>query len=446
MKQLFLFISLVFAAHAWGNLHLAPPDFDIPEGRAIFIDMTHAHHHILFDANAKRATATSTITFNSTKAGLPIFDLVPNPTLVEINGEVVAQKLISLPGNESKVRVVLKRLPPGTHTLKVVNRITEGVKFFPFKQIRAGFWIRDLKSRMFWEQYLPVNLEFDQHARVMDIEMRGRKKYNQVIHANGKVTNTGLNQWRIEYPEWYTVSAPYFHTLRKGARRTRYYNLTSMDGRKIPVTIYTFFPWSVGRYFKETKKVFHELEKDYGPWPHDFFIAYGAGFGGMEHAGATMTSFAALDHEMIHCYFAKGVLPANGNAGWIDEAIARWRDDGYPTRFTPGEPANLAGRSIYARNTHSKSYGHGSHFLSYLDSQMQNLGGMKAFLRGYFQAYKYTLITTEHFRNNLEFFTGINLEQLFKDQVYTPTPSKSHEVHRSHAHPEMTPEILNKYL
>ncbi len=446
MKPFLILIFMIFAAQSWANLHLAPPDFNIPEGRAVFVDFTDSHHHIVFDGKKRKAIATSTITFFNTKPGMPIFDLLETPSLVEIDGEAVGQKLINLPGGESEVRVVLKHLAPGVHTLKVVNEIKKNVRFTLFRNVKAGFWIRDLKSRMFWEQYLPVNLEYDQHARTMDIEFKGRKIHNQAVHANGKVERTSVNTWRIEYPAWYTVSAPYFHTLKVGSKPTVNFNVKSIDGRNVPFTIYTSFPWRVSTFTKEAIKVFHELESDYGPYPHDSLIAYGSGFGGMEHAGATQTSLGALDHEMLHFYFAKGVLPANGNAGWIDEAIARWRDDGYPTRYAPGVPANLAGRSIYARNTNSQAYAHGSHFLSYLDSMMQNVGGMKAFLRGYFQAYKYTLVTTDHFINNLEFFTGMSLRQMFIENVFTPTPEKTLEMHGDHAHPEMTEEMLEALL
>jgi hypothetical protein len=50
----------------------------------------------------------------------------------------------------------------------------------------------------------------------------------------------------------------------------------------------------------------------------------------MEYCGATMTDPGALGHELTHSWFARGVMPANGNTGWIDEAVASWRDDGYP--------------------------------------------------------------------------------------------------------------------
>ena len=75
---------------------------------------------------------------------------------------------------------------------------------------------------------------------------------------------------------------------------------------------------------------------------------YIAGRGGMEHCGATITSMSALAHEITHSWFARGVMPANGNAGWIDEGTARWRDRGYPTAkgFSVRQPVNLSNYSL----------------------------------------------------------------------------------------------------
>ena len=46
------------------------------------------------------------------------------------------------------------------------------------------------------------------------------------------------------------------------------------------------------------------------------------------------------------------------------------------------------------------------------------MGGLKAFLRGYFAAYKHTIVTTEHFKNNLEFFSGLELDADFEQYIW----------------------------
>ena len=225
----------------------------------------------------------------------------------------------------------------------------------------------------------------------------------------------------------------------------------SVSGRKIPITVYSPFKSRTKRFKAETIRVMAELEADYGPWAHPSFIAYGTlpGTGGMEHSGATQTSFGALDHEMIHSYFAKGIMPANGASGWIDEAIATWRDRGYPRLAGPGfEGSNIGGHSPYQRHTDNRSYGLGSSFLAYLDWQLQDRGGLKAFLRGYFAAYKHQVVTTEHFKNNLEFFSGLELDDEFDTFVLGKSqgPLVEHEEVGDPVHKALTEDELLQLL
>ena len=44
----------------------------------------------------------------------------------------------------------------------------------------------------------------------------------------------------------------------------------------------------------------------------------------MEYDGATTASVAALEHEVFHSWFGRGVKPARAADGWIDEAWTTW--------------------------------------------------------------------------------------------------------------------------
>jgi hypothetical protein len=151
---------------------------------------------------------------------------------------------------------------------------------------------------------------------------------------------------------------------------------------------------------------------------------------------------------MLHSYFAKGVMPANGNSGWIDEAIASWRDKGYQRTPTPGfTGSNIGRRTVYNRSTDKRSYDLGSKFMAYLDYRLQDVGGLKAFLRGYFATYKRTVVTTEHFKNNLEFFSGLDLSHEFNTLIWGTNPSKAQESHEENPnHDALTAEQLKSIL
>jgi hypothetical protein len=450
VKKILLLSLLIFTTAAQANLHLAPPDFGTQAGRAIFVDFKAAEYEITYDFEAERVSVNSKITFENKNTGTPLFDLVPHPTNLRLNGKKVGQKLISFPGQLSKFRQVQAEISPGVHVLEMENQIYTNVNFHKNTQrVSSAFWIRDLKDRMFLEQYVPSNFEYDQYKITMTVNFKGVRTAHQEFYANGTVTQLSPVSWKIEYPEWFTVSCPYYHLSPKGWLHRIDFTYRSINGKNIPITVYSPYKKRTRRFKDETIKVMKELEDDYGPWGHPSFIAYGTmvGTGGMEHAGATATSFGALDHEMLHSYFAKGVLPANGNSGWIDEAIASWRDRGYQRLPDPGfTGSNLGAHSPYKRNTDSRAYSLGAAFMAFLDWRLQDIGGLKAFLKGYFAAYKHTVITTEHFKNNLQFFSGLNFEAEFDTYILGPNESSKQSMEENPNHPHLTSEQLKAIL
>jgi len=447
MKK-YLLLAGLLSTSAFANLHLAPPDFETQNGRAVFVDFKTADYEITYDIKNRKTSVKSRIVFQAEKSGMPLFDLVPKPTSVKINGKEVGQNLITFPGKESKLRQVNEVVTRGEHVLEVTNTFKENVRYNRItKTFSSAFWIRDLTDRLFMEQYIPSNFEFDQYKMTFDIIVKGTKKARQDIYANGVVTKTSPTTFKIEFPEHYTVSCPYFHTTPKNRMSRRDFTYKSVSGRNIPITVYSPNPIRTIAFKKETIRVMKELEADYGAWGHPQFIAYGTfpKTGGMEHAGATATAYGSLDHEMLHSYFAKGVMPANGNSGWIDEALARWRDSGYPRLMTPGfEGSNIGGQSVYKRNTDRRSYALGSAFMAYLDYRLQNIGGLKAFLRGYFQTYNRHVVTTEHFKNNLEFFSGMNFDAEFGQYIWGENSEDSLNVdeHNPHHHALTKSQLL----
>jgi hypothetical protein len=431
MKK-YIILILFVSTSVLANLHLAPADFNTQTGQAIFVDFKSAQYDVLYDVIRKKTNVKSRITFFSDKEGSPIFDLIPDPEDVMLDGKAVVVSEVLAP-NGSKLRVINELIKPGIHILEMKNLLKRNVRYNLLKRtVSSAFWLRDLKYRMFLEQYFPSNFEFDQYQMTFNVTFSGIKKAKQEFFTNGEVKKVSPNSYQIIFPDYFTVSCPYFHTTPKGQKKRIDFNYSSIDGRSLPITVYTSW-WSNPLKFKqEAIKILKELENDYGPWGHKGLVAYETfpGTGGMEHSGATQTSLGALDHEMLHSYFARGVMPANGNAGWIDEAIASWRDFGYQRKPLPEfTGSNLGKGSAYQRNTDSRAYSIGREFMAYLDFRLQDIGGLKAFLRGYFQTYKHTVITQEHFKNNLEFFSGLDLTLAFDTYIWgeNTDEKKSHK-------------------
>jgi hypothetical protein len=141
----------------------------------------------------------------------------------------------------------------------------------------------------------------------------------------------------------------------------------------------------------------------------------------VEHAGATITSLWALEHEFTHFWFARGVMPVDGNSGWMDEAIASWRDDAYP-RNDPrlsATPVNLAGFSPYRRSTPIASYSLGNRFMGELDYYFSLQGiEFKDVLAELFRTFAGTGISTSTFRSFVEDRLDVDLSSRFDRYVY----------------------------
>lgn len=130
-----------------------------------------------------------------------------------------------------------------------------------------------------------------------------------------------------------------------------------------------------------------------------------------------------LEHELTHSYFARGLMPANGNAGWLDEAIASWRDDHYP-RYTNMEgSSSLSSHAYYTRKTDYLAYSYGARFISYLDGKIvQHVDpkGLKSFLKYARNKYLFVPYTIESFVQWMEEYYNFEIMHDFKTYTYSP--------------------------
>lgn len=433
----------IFTVHASANLHQAPPHLNLKTNDfAVFVDFTNSNSKIIYDLSSKKTTAVTTITFEQVDPGRPIFDLVPNIDELKINGSIAQAKSISMNGT-SQVQYIDQILPAGKHTMEVRNQITKNVSMGGWwtKSLKAAFWMSDLSDRRYIEQYLPANLEYDQYPSEIEYLIKGSQD-EHVIYTNGEVTEIAKNHWKVQYPATYSASSYFMHITKKGAIPVKQATYRSIDGRDIPVTVYT--SQSTSKFMNATLRILKELEGDYGPWPHAQVIVYGAGQGGMEHCGATITSFSALGHELIHSYFARGVMPAHGNSGWVDEAIASWRDASY---YSYGQGSltrtSMAGHSVYRRTTDRSAYSSGMRFIGHLHQKFKATDSFKHFLKDFFQANKFKPFKTHEFKQAIEEYYNTDVSYLFNTYIYGKEGVDLH--HHDDENP-MHPKLTDKEL
>lgn len=445
-----LLLITLFSTSAFANVQKAPKNFSYLDGMATFIDISSVDSEIEYNVGSATVTAVSRVEFEMANAGYPIFDLIPNISSLEINGIKSQAAEIKDPTSTTRMRVINKKLTPGTHTIIIKNEISSNLKFAA-KSVRSAFWMSDLTDRKYIEQYLPSNFEYDQYQQTLEVRVLGEENIDEhKVYTNGTLQNLGINHFKITFPEYFTASSHYFHMVEKGAYDEINFTYKSITGKSIPVTAYkrSFFT-RLSKVKSETLKIMKELETKLGAWSHPSLTIYLAGSGGMEHSGATMTSMSALGHELIHSYFARGVMPSNGNSGWIDEAIASWRDSFYNTVSSPNfSSTSMAAHSEYRRTTDRRAYTQGANFMAYLNKRLEAQGGLITFLADFYKVYNHTTISTEMFKKELELFSGEDFTSEFNQYIFgmSGLESKESKVENNPFHPKLTKKQLLELL
>jgi hypothetical protein len=422
LKTWVLFLFVTTLSYANVNFLNFPKSFNTSLGNAVFVDFIRADYFITYDRSLEASWVRAEMEFYAPEAGYPIFDLVDAPTNVLLNEETVKAVLVETPSKETSLRVINKLVTPGYHRLNIEIPLKNLVEYVS-GGVKSAFWTSDLSDRNFLERYLPASFEFDQLKMTFYVKFQGVSK-EQRIFTNGIVEEINRSEYKISYPEYFNSSSVYFHTTPSDEVLEKSFSYSSINGRQIPVTIYlsnSFFGGELSQIEKlhtEAQKVFNELEKDYGPWPHSQLIIYNAGRGGMEYCGATITELRALGHEMFHSYFARGVMPANGSAGWIDEALASWRDNGYQRLSSLEGSSRMSNHPQYTRITDRAAYSFGEKFMRLLDQKLDQSGGLKPFMRYMIENKLFSPFVIEEFINEMESFYGKSLSEDFKKYTF----------------------------
>ncbi len=402
----------------------SPPSFNWQNEKVVPIDMQSVDISYVFDITTQTVKANATVEFKPLETGFPMMDLVPNPTVILFDNTAILSSdfpTIPDPQNATKMRVLKRKVvAQSKHVLYFEYALEEKHMTFTTDSVRSGFFISDLArgGREFFEQFGPANFEFDAVKYRFHVQVTGTTKTHEIF-TNGAMNAVGDNKWSIDFAPFYIASSIYFHIADEGHFLKRSFNYQGLE-KEYPVTIYSKTQSLVDRASSASRAVLKELEEAYGPIIHDRVVAFiTPDGGGMEHCGATMTSLWALEHEFAHFWFARGVMPANGNSGWIDEAVASWRDEGYQT--ADGEPdrspVNMSNFSPYKRDTNQLAYTRGEELMREFDYIFEAQGGMKPLLRELYTKHQRQTITYQYFKQFLETATGIDLTAIFNRYV-----------------------------
>ncbi len=434
MKFLIVFcLSLTFG---FSQIQDAPEKFSKSNRSFVFVDFIKAHYKITYDYKNKSNEYLAIIEFEVFETGFPIIDIVTNPTNIQLNDLDVELSEMRSPDRVTTYRFINQKVNPGIHTVQIMGKIEDQIKYHE-THLSSGFWMSDLTDRRYLEQFLPTNLEFDHYPMTFDISVNHNEQTYKV-YSNAKVKELSKNHFRLSTPSHFTSSSLFYHLTRKDRFPEVTDTFTTQSGKIVPIVIYAEVtsPSKLTPLMKSTKKILTELENNFGEWPHDSLTIYRAGSGGMEYAGATITSNGALGHELTHSYYARGVMPKNGNAGWIDEAIASWRDGKYKEIRSPGFfGSNMGDHSQYKRTTDRKAYSLGAKVMGHLNYKTRDKGGLKIFLQYFFQKYVYQSVTTRLFLTELNQWSGQDFTYVISKFIYGGNSDSQSFINHEHENP-----------
>jgi hypothetical protein len=171
------------------------------------------------------------------------------------------------------------------------------------------------------------------------------------------------------------------------------------------------------------------LAARYGPWAHGAaFRAFVWGPGrGMEYDGATTASLGAMEHEVFHSWFGRGVKPATASDGWIDEAWTSWATStrrseqprfGSEALGLDQPPVVLHPPSPWSRRTPVESYGHGARLFAGVAAQLGGPERLRSAMASWYRANAGGFVTTAGLAEHLSAWAELDLSPWWDRYVY----------------------------
>ncbi len=375
MSSLSLFFTFVFSVLFLSFPSFAQSPLNRPSniGTGVFVDFIDAEYDMSFSEIADAVVGEkqfeinviSVVTLNQLEEGYILFDLKPDVLEVIVDGERTRLDQVKTERTSSGVsqfHKVGKFTDKGLHTLVVKSKMQIWTKNF-------GLWLNDWDDRAMLELYVVSNLQYDQYP--MRFKLNGKSFFKDShVFTNG-IEVEDANSIVLEFPDFSNSSSVFLNVVPNeslsGLYQTTY--LTD-DDRKIDVTLYSSSGSSdeglEKTYNERVKVALYDLERDWGAWPHDSLVlAFDDCNRSMEHAGAArLCEHSAIEHELAHSYWGRGVFPADGNSSWLDEGIATWMDHNLIMQVRSSYiDTDLSNNGKYFRATNQSSYTSGARFL-----------------------------------------------------------------------------------
>lgn len=337
------------------------------------MDVIAVDARLSFDCARRKAYGEAVVRFRSDDRPL-LFDLRQRVTGAQLDGQTLEPAAVA-PGLNG-AREVRPSVDEGDHELvlryDVDTPASADAVPLGWTLQRPGivfdFWMSDLHPGRYLEMWVPAPLCDDQFQLTLDVEVAAAAPHR--IFTNGAVSPGPGGAQRVTYPPQFTSLSPMLVIVPEG----RYDEICSReDGISVETFKLAGPEIDLAACHVTVAECLAHNRRRFGDYAHDDrFLTYVWGSTrGMEYDGATTASAAALEHEVFHSWFGRGVKPASASDGWIDEAFTTWytspapRPRQWAQPFDWSEPpVALRPPSPLARYTPRESYLAGARFFA----------------------------------------------------------------------------------
>lgn len=430
------------------SLYLPPP-VALSGQLAVPVDIESVVASLRFDVPAREAEVSVVVDLRvEGNTGWPTFDLRQDIDAACFDGAKLPVDALRHrdmgAGHDARMRVLEVACDAGSrHRLELRYRLgtPDATGARPVEWLDDGvawdLWMSDLEPGRYLEMWLPANLCHDQVNIELTVEVAGSWRPH-VLFANASVEELDQGRrWSVRYPPHYRSLSPLLVLVPAERAVVRRAEALAPGGPCIPVTLVALA--GAGEDAQVTADAqagiadatawLSYFAARYGAWAHqeDFVAVIWDAPRGMEYDGATTASLDALEHEVFHSWFGRGVKPARACDGWIDEAMATWATasrragsgrygaeplglDEPPTLLCPPHP--------WSRHTPRESYAAGSRLLSGLAHMAGGAAQMRSALAEWYSKYKGQAASSEDLARHMSRWCGRELGPWWDRYVY----------------------------
>jgi hypothetical protein len=424
---------------------LAPPPTIVDGRRIVAPDVERVDATLRFDVIAQEATGEAAVHFIAGEpAGHPTLDLRQPVEWLRLDGQDLDPSAFAPfdlgAGPGSEMRVLDLTLEAGSaHRLDVGYRLERPAAAgaepigWTHRGLRFDFWMSDLQPGRYLEMWIPAPLVHDRFQLTVDIELTGHDRAHSLVANTASIEGlSGGGRWTLAYPAHFTSLSPMLVIAPSDEVEQRRSSVNLPD-RDRPLGLLCARHLEVDADLAaceaDIKSWLAYTCARYGPWVHgDTFWTFVWGPGrGMEYDGATTASVPALEHEVFHSWFGRGVKPARAADGWIDEAWTTWATSSRraeQARFhaeelpLDGPPVELYPQHPWARHTAVAAYTDGARLFAGLAHIFGGAHRLRSAMAEWYQANAGRSITTDGLAAHLSAWSGIDISPWWARYVH----------------------------